>query len=478
MPKILDGHVYQEMENELNNLFDQIYKHNKKDRTEITSQVQQFLDNLSESIRDHSRLLFTKISPEEIIYHKENKPGDSREKFQNLDKMTHYFNNLSALINFSVMQQEDPTLRVFYYDMYIQLMNFCYLKGDLFGAGAIYTGLIANNLPSSIDQKKLSSESRLIWDAREVELTRLFNLSTTYKAHMDLKEKLKTPFIPVLSSILPVQIYTKDAYDNSVSEHNRIQDGLRKLDLEHNKMLNRMQLESFSWSKPYYDYMKKVYLPQSIAEYTKLVREYEELIVDHGGPIAKQFHQDKNSKPLVNFVESTLLENQLVLKLSPFQNQRIVDMLSEIDVVKSECLDLPQFDELSWKMREMNCTLVKAKSIGEYTTKIFASLDTPHIEENVNENPMPVGSEELHPEDLYQPYPHTGLKLMLELERAITEHKPTIGSPGSVNCGFFSRAKRGDKNVNLETMDLKIMDVDDVDHGEIDLRDHTIMVGV
>lgn len=140
--------------------------------------------------------------------------------------------------------------------MYIQLMNFCYLKGDLFGAGAIYTGLIANNLPSSIDQK-LSSESRLIWDAREVELTRLFNLSTTYKAHMDLKEKLKTPFIPVLSSILPVQIYTKDAYDNSVSEHNRIQDSLRKLDLEHNKMLNRMQLESFSWSKPYYDYMKR-----------------------------------------------------------------------------------------------------------------------------------------------------------------------------------------------------------------------------
>lgn len=32
--------------------------------------------------------------------------------------------------------------------------------------------------------------------------------------------------------------------------------------------------------------------------------------------------------------------------------------------------------------------------------------------------------------------------------------------------------------MNLETMDLKIMDVDDIDHGEIDLRDHTIMVGV
>lgn len=476
MPKILDGHVYQEMENELNNLFDQIYKHNKKNRTEIISQVQQFLDNLSESIRDHSRLLFTKISPEEIIYHKENKLGDSREKFQNLDKMTHYFNNLSALINFSVMQQEDPTLRVFYYDIYIQLMNFCYLKGDLFGAGAIYTGLIANNLPTSIDQKKLSSESRLIWDMREVELTRLFNLSTTYKAHMDLKEKLKKPFIPVLSSILPVQIYTKDAYDNSVSEHKRIQDGLRKLDVEHNKMLNRMQLESFSWSKPYYKYMKKVYLPQSIFEYTKLLSEYEELIVDHGGPIAKHFHQDKNSKPLVNFVESTLLENQLALKLSPFQNERIVAMLSEIDVVKSECFDLLQFDELSWKMREMNCTVVKAKSIGEYTSKIFANLDMPHMEGNVNEKPMSIGLEELRPEDLYQPYPHNGLKLMLELERAITEHKPTVGSPGAVNCGFFSRGKRGEKNVHLETMDLEIMEVDVVDHDENDLHDQTVMV--
>ncbi|HEO1387615.1 TPA: Ras GEF/LegG2, partial [Legionella pneumophila] len=99
MPKILDSNAYREMENELNNLFEQIYKHGKNDRTAITLQVQQFLDNLSESIRDHSRLLLTNIAREELIYFKEKKPGDSREKFQNIDKMSDYFNNLSALIN-------------------------------------------------------------------------------------------------------------------------------------------------------------------------------------------------------------------------------------------------------------------------------------------------------------------------------------------------------------------------------------------
>lgn len=480
MPKILDGNAYQEMETELNNLFDQIYKHSKEDRTEITSHVQQFLDSLSESIVDQSRLLFTNIPKEEIIYFKEKKPGDSREKFQNIDAMTDYFNNLSSLINFSVMQQEDPTLRVFYYEMYIQLMNFCYLKGDLFAAGAIYTGLISNNLPKSIDQKKLSSESRLIWEEREAELTRLFNLPTTYNTHIDLKKKFKTAIIPVVSSILPVQIYTKDAYDNSVSDHERIQGSLRQLDVEHNKMLNRMQLESTSsWSKPYYDYMKKVYFPQSVFEYTKLLREYEEFITDRGGPIAKQFHKDKNSKPLVSFVESTLLENQSVLKPSPFQNERIVDLLSEIDVIKSECLSTAQFDELPWKLREMNCTSVKAKSIGEYTSKIFANLDAPHMEENVGENPMPIVSEELRPEEVYQPYPHNGLKLMLELEQAIEEHKPKVVyhiPAGPVNCGFFSRAKKGGENVNLETMEIEIMDVDVIDYDEKDLRDQTVMV--
>ncbi|HAT9796165.1 TPA: Ras GEF/LegG2, partial [Legionella pneumophila subsp. pneumophila] len=65
MPKILDSNAYREMENELNNLFEQIYKHGKNDRTAITLQVQQFLDNLSESIRDHSRLLLTNIAREE-----------------------------------------------------------------------------------------------------------------------------------------------------------------------------------------------------------------------------------------------------------------------------------------------------------------------------------------------------------------------------------------------------------------------------
>ncbi|HAU1962452.1 TPA: Ras GEF/LegG2, partial [Legionella pneumophila] len=36
MPKILDSNAYREMENDLNNLFEQIYKHDKKDRTAIT----------------------------------------------------------------------------------------------------------------------------------------------------------------------------------------------------------------------------------------------------------------------------------------------------------------------------------------------------------------------------------------------------------------------------------------------------------
>ncbi|HHU0102124.1 TPA: RasGEF domain-containing protein [Legionella pneumophila] len=426
MPRILESNAYLEMENELNNLFEQIYKHNKEDRTEITSQVQQFLDNLSESIMDHSRLLLTKISKEEIIYFKEKKSGDSREKFQNLDAMSDYFNNLSFLINISVMQQEDPTRRVFYYDMYIQLMNFCYLKGDLFAAAAIYSGLISNNLPQAIDKKKLSPESRLILEERGEELNRLCCTKTSYNIHVDLKKKFSTTFIPSLVGILPVQIYTKDSYDNTVSDYKGIQDNLRKLDVEHNKLLNRMQLESTSsWSRPYYEYME-TYLAQSIFEYTKLLKEYEELITSHGGPIAKQFHEDKNSKALVSFVESTLLENQSVLKPSPFQNERVVELVSEIDLIRSECVSREQFDALFWQLREMNCTSVKAKSIGEYTSKIFANLDTPHMEENMGENPMPIiPEEELPTEKVYQ-LSHNGMKLMLELEQAIEDHSPTI----------------------------------------------------
>ncbi|NYQ85957.1 Ras GEF/LegG2, partial [Escherichia coli] len=174
-----------------------------------------------------------------------------------------------------------------------------------------------------------------------------------------------------------------------------------------------------------YDYRSNVYLPQSIVEYTTFLREYEELVTTHGGPIAKQFHEDKNSEPLVNFVESTLSENQSVLKVSPFQNERIVEMLSEIDVVKSECSSPAVFDDLSWKLREMNCTLVRAKSIGDYTSKIFANLDTPYMEENTDEDPKPVLVEELQTDDVYQLH-HSGMKLMCELEQAIEDHKPSV----------------------------------------------------
>lgn len=82
MPKILDSNAYREMENELNNLFEQIYKHGKNDRTAITLQAQQFLDNLSESIRDHSRLLLTKIAREELIYFKEKNLGIRERNFK------------------------------------------------------------------------------------------------------------------------------------------------------------------------------------------------------------------------------------------------------------------------------------------------------------------------------------------------------------------------------------------------------------
>lgn len=479
MPKILDSNAYREMENDLNNLFEQIYKHGKNDRPAITLQVQQFLDNLSESIRDHSRLLFTQIPREELIYFKERKPGDSRESFQNIDRMSDYFNNLSALINFSVMQQEDPTLRVFYHDMYIQLMNFCNLKRDLFGAGAIYTGLISNNLPNSIDWKELSSQSRLIFKDCEEKFKRLFNLSTTYNAHTDLKRQFKTAFIPALPSLLTVQIYTKDSYDNSVSDFERIQDKLRQLDIENNRFLNQLQNDHSTWSKAYYDYMSNVYLPQSIFEYTTLLREYEELITTHGGPIAKQFHTDKNSECWVSFVESTLSENQAVLKLSPFQNERIVEMLSEIDVVKSECSSPAVFDDLSWKLREMNCTVVKAKSIGGYTSKIFTNLDAPHMEENMDENPKPVHIEELQSDDVYQLH-HSGMKLMRELEQAIEDRKPKVvyHCSDEANYGFFREVRRRGRHLSPEPMDIEVMDVDVMDYDEKDLRDQTLMITV
>lgn len=470
MPKILDSNAYQEMENELNNLFDQIYKHSKKDRTEITSQVQQFLDNLSESIMDQSRLLFTNIPKEEIIYYK---PDGSREKFQNIDEMINYFDNLSYLISFSVAQQEDPTRRVFYYDMYIQLMNFCYLKGDLSSAYAIYCGLTNEVLEKSIDRKKLSIESRQILDG----FNKLFWPSKMHNTQINFKKTFNIPFIPLLPSILNTRETAKEYYNRWVDVYERIQAGLCKLDIENNQFLNRLQNDYSTWSKDYYDYMSNVYLPQSIFEYTKLLQEYEELISDHGGPIAKQFHNDENSKHLVSLVESTLVENQSVLKPSPFQNERIVEMLSEINGVRKS-MSPDYFDAISYNLIIMNCASVKAEPIDEYTSKIFANLDTPHMEEIVDENPQPVLIEELQKDDVYQLH-HNGMKLMRELTQAIEDRKPKVVyhiPAGPVNCGFFSRAKRGEEKVNLETMEIEITDVDVIDYDEKDLRDQTVMV--
>ncbi|KTD04647.1 RasGEF domain-containing protein [Legionella feeleii] len=480
MPPILDSEMYKVMENDLHTLFHDIYKHNKKNRDEFFLQANDFLDNLSDCITDHSRLLFTKISPEEILYFKDNKSEKSREKFQNIDEMINYFNNLSMLINFSVLQQEDPTLRVFYYDMYIQLMNFCYLKGDFFAANAIYSGLVATNLSDTIDWKQLSRQSRLIWDERETDFNRLCSPGTSYNTYVELSKKFKTPLIPVLQSFLGMQVYAKQAYDFFVDEHKRIQAKLHELDMEIHRVLNDIQRETTSWSQDYYKYMKDVYLPQSIFEYTKLIQEYEALLSEHGGPIAKQFHKDENAKQLVALVESTLLENQSVLEVFP-QNEKIVGMLQEIETIKSKYTELEEFEDMPWQLKKTNCTSVKAKPVGKYTSEVFAKFAMPQMEENTDtdESPIPVVSK-LRKKDTY--HLPSRVKLMLELEQAIEDHKPKKVKAGSGNHGFFKRQEARNSEVmeqedlGSEVMEIGVIDVDVIDHDEDDLQYGTSMV--
>ncbi|CEG58613.1 RasGEF domain-containing protein [Legionella fallonii] len=448
MPEVLKSLAYQKIEHEINHFFDLIhdkykkYGHKKKGTKDIiSSQISQFLDELSNSILAQSRLVFTNIPSKEIINFKSvdsRKPGDS---FQNIDEAAKYFNNLSSLIYFSVMQHENPTQRVFFYDMYIQLMNFCYLKGDLLGAGAIYTGLISNNLSNVIDRKQLSRESRLIWEEREVSFNRLFNVGTSYNEQNNLRKKFKT-ITPVLPLLLSIQTQSKEHYDGFVNSYNEIQDRLHALDRQNNIMLNGMQSnEYFSWSKPYYDYMKNVYLPQSIAEYTTLFKEYRELISEHGGPIAKQFHDDATSKPLVTFVEVTLSENKTIVESSPLPNTSIAEMLEEIDDIKRAYTKPALFDDISWNLMKINSAKVKAKPIGDSTSMIFNKIETPEIEERIDENQQDtVVSKDLPLEEQYR-FHHTGAKLMLELAGAIERHKPKNTDINPIvgrSCSFFS----------------------------------------
>lgn len=136
-------------------------------------------------------------------------------------------------------------------------------------------------------------------------------------------------------------------------------------------------------------------------------------------------------------------------------------------------------DDLSWKLKEMNCTLVKAKSVGDYTSKIFANLDTPCMEENTDGDPKPVLVEELPTDDVYQLH-HSGMKLMRELEQAIEDLKPKViyHCSGEANYGFFKEARRRGRPLSPEPMDIEVMDVDVMDYDENDLRGQTVMITV
>ncbi len=476
MPEILNSLAYQNIEQQINYFFDLTYEKYKKRKRgkadEISSQVSQFLDNLSDSIGAQSRFVYTNIPSREIVDFKSvdsRKPGDD---FQNIDEAAKYFDNLSNLIYFSVMQHEDPTQRVFFYDMYIQLMNFCYLKGDLLAACAIYTGLMSNNLAQAIDWKQLSSTSRLIFEERETSFTRLFKVSTSYNEQSDLRKKFKT-IVPALPLLLGIQTQSKEYYDGFVNAYKEIQNKLEVLDRQNNIMLNRMQLDQYlPWSESYYDYMKKVYLPQSIAEYTDLLKEYTELTTEHGGPIAKQFHDDELAKRLVTFVETTLSENEEMVESPSLPDAQIKEMLEEIDDIRRAYATPELFDSIRWNLMEINSTKVKAEPISDYTSMIFKKINAPDIEESTDENQLRTNTSKDLPQEEQHRLRHKGGKLMLELAQAIESHKPEVTTTvpvGKVSCGFFNKS-------NMAGYNTDYMEVDELEYDKDGMQIEPILV--
>ncbi|KTD42829.1 RasGEF domain-containing protein [Legionella parisiensis] len=453
MPRIMNGNAFVAIENHLNNLFDQVYKHDKHDRPEITLQVQAFLDDFSESLVNHCRQLFINVREEDVIYYKSK---DKRKGAYSIDPLSNYSDTLALMTTLLVAEQEDPTKRVFYYELFIQLMNSCYRKGDLISATAIWTGLRNNNLEEYVDMHQISAKSRLLWRECDVELEKINNPKTSIIAHEELRGKLKGVLIPSLNPLIQIQANCKQVYDDRCAEAQEklkeIEPKLREIDRKMHQFLNQLQHDNSIWSQEYYNYMSTIYIHQCQFEYLCLLREFDAHLGYPG--VAKEFHKDQSAERLVNLLNRCFQEN-CRLKVSP-PNEEVVALLAEVDEfnrIYPGDLTLDLYD----LVRE-NCQEVKAKHMGRDTSKIMAGLKQPRG------TPGVWYDSEQEPQDVEYIQPaYDGIKLMNELGYAIEAHQPkvTVVPVGRMPCGFFKGIPKG-QVVEEEPM-LELQDVQGID---------------
>ncbi|HHS8322768.1 TPA: RasGEF domain-containing protein [Legionella anisa] len=433
MPRILNSEAYVEMENKLDTLFEQVYKHNKRDRQEITSQVQYFLDDLSESLVSHCRQLFIQVREEDVIYYKSK---DKRKGAYSLDPLSDYATDLQLLITVLIAGQEDPTKRVFYYELFIQLMNSCYRKGDLTSATAIWQGLRSNNLEKYVDMKKISSESRLLCEKCDVELEKINHPMTTIIAHEELRKKFKGVLIPSLNPLIVIQANCKEVYDNSrneaVEKLKEIEPKLRELDREMHQFLNQLQRDNSIWSQEYYDYMSTVYLSQCQFEYLRLLREYGEHLGYPG--VAKEFHNGQSAERFICLLDRCFEENRALENDSP-PNEEVLALLAEVAEFRRTYPG-----DITWDLYDLvkdNCSVVKARNLPKDTSEIMKGLTFPQATPGAWYG---YGEQEPRKVEYIQPT-YEGIKLLNELNDAIEARQPkvtSVPSVGRMHCGFFN----------------------------------------
>ncbi|MCE0722045.1 MULTISPECIES: RasGEF domain-containing protein [Legionella] len=455
MPQIINSNAFVAIQDDLNILFEQVYKHEKKDRPEITFQVQSFLDNFSESLVSHCRQLFINVREEDVIYYKSK---DKRKGAYSLDPFSNYAGALQLMVTLLIADQEDPTKRVFYYEMFIQLMNSCYRKGDMTSATAIWSGLRSHNLENYVDMKQISPESRLLWDECDVALANINNPITTINAHEELRRKLKGVLIPSLNPLIQIQANCKQVYDDRCAEAREklkeIEPKLREIDQKMHQFLNQLQRDNSVWSQEYYNYMSTIYISQCQFEYLCLLREYDGHLGYPG--VAKEFHKDQSAERLVGLLNRCFQENR-ELGVSP-PNEEVIALLAEVEEFNRVypgdfTLDL-------YDLVKENCHEVKAKNMGRYTSKIMTGLKQPRGTPGV----WPEYEQEPQDVEYIQPA-YDGIKLMTELDYTIAAREPnvTVKVPvGRMHCGFFKGIPK--EQVVEEEFMLEIQDVQRIDY--------------
>jgi hypothetical protein len=352
------------------------------------------------------------------------------------------------MITTLIAGQEDPRKRVFYYEMFIQLMNSCYRKGDLSSATAIWSGLRSNNLENYVDMKKMSSATRLIWEECSVELEKIANPKTTIIAHEELRRQLKGVIIPSLNPLLQIQANCKEVYDRRLAEAQEklkeIEPELHKLDREMHQFLNQLDKDYSIWSQEYYDYMSTVYLHQCQFKYQRLLQEYEE----HFGYIgvAKEFHNDQSAERFIHLLDRCFVENR-TLKKGSSPDEEVVELLEEVEEF---CHNYPGDITLDlYDLVKDNCSVVKAKNLGEHTSKIMVSLN----KQNKAPGSCKYEYEQPNKVEYIQPT-YDGIKLVNELSYAIENRDPKVTSVavvGRMYCGFFNGAPTKTKTPDVES---------------------------